>query len=187
MTKRDQEELCLSVGRAYGLPTVALRFFNVYGRRQSLSNPYTGFVAIALSRVLNGEPPLIFEDGCQTRDFVHVDDVVEANLLALTNDEGDYQALNVGTGRPTTILEVAEHVCRVLDSEIAPEVTERYREGDVRHCFADISSISRRLGYQPRVDLADGLTELAQHMADEDAVDLVEHATAQLERRGLLT
>ncbi|GIW10493.1 MAG: hypothetical protein KatS3mg061_1550 [Dehalococcoidia bacterium] len=156
VSKRDQEELFLAVGRAYGIPTVALRFFNVYGPRQALTNPYTGVAAIFSARLLAGRPPVVYEDGEQTRDFVHVSDIVQANLLALTRSEADGQALNVGSGRAVTIRTVAETLARVLGRPIAPVLAGQYRAGDIRHCVADLSRARRLLGYEPRVILRGG-------------------------------
>ena len=181
ITKQDQEQYCLVVGRAYGIPAVALRYFNVYGPRQALSNPYTGVCAIFSSRLLNGQPPFIFEDGEQTRDFVHVSDIVQANLLALESDRADYQAINVGTGSPTSIRRVAELLAAGLGKEIKPEFVAKYREGDIRHCVADISRARTMLGYKPRVALEDGIAELLEWVRVQTAVDQVERATEELE------
>jgi dTDP-L-rhamnose 4-epimerase len=137
VTKRDHEELCHVVGSAYGIPTVALRFFNVYGSGQALSNPYTGVAAIFSSRLLNGNPPLIFEDGLQSRDFVHVSDIVEAILKALESEAAVGASLNVGTGNAVTIEQVARLLESRLGTSIAPERQETYRAGDIRHCVAD--------------------------------------------------
>jgi dTDP-L-rhamnose 4-epimerase len=186
ITKQDQEQLCLVVGRAYDLPTVALRYFNVYGPGQALSNPYTGVCAIFSARLLNGNPPMIFEDGGQTRDFVHVSDIVQANLLALASDGCDYQAVNVGTGKRTSIEEVAHLLANGLGLEIDPEFVNRFREGDIRHCVADISRARERLGYEPSVDLADGIPELLEWVKSETARDEVDTATAELEARRLV-
>ncbi len=160
LTKRDQEELCLIVGRALELPAVALRFFGVYGPRQSLSNPYSGIVAIFIARILNGEPPPIFEDGKETRDFVHVQDVVQAILLAMGSSRADHQVFNVGTGRDTSIFRLGELLCEALGGDVRPDLCGRYRVGDVRHGVADISRIQQVLGYQPQVRIEDGLREL---------------------------
>ena len=134
VNKRDHEELFLSVGAAYGIPAVALRFFNVYGERQALSNPYTGVAAIFSSRLLNDNRPLVFEDGRQTRDFIDVRDLVRGCALALGADEADGTTLNLGTGRATSILEVARTIAAGLGKEIEPEIVEPYRAGDLRHC-----------------------------------------------------
>src|SRR5256885_4435946 len=139
VTKQDQEQFCLAVGRAYKIPTVAFRYFNVYGTRQALSNPYTGVCAIFSSRLMNDQAPMIFEDGEQSRDFVHVSDIVQANLLALETDKGDYQAMNIGTGKPTSVKQIAELLADGLGKKIEPEIVGKYREGDIRHCVADIS------------------------------------------------
>jgi dTDP-L-rhamnose 4-epimerase len=145
VAKKTQEELCLVVGEAYDIPTVALRFFNTYGTRQALSNPYTGVLAIFSSRLLNGQPPVIFEDGLQIRDFVHVSDIVQASVLTMNHDAaaGVY---NVGSGRATTILEVAEQLSRQSGISQPPEIVNLFRAGDIRHCYADIRSIET-LGY----------------------------------------
>jgi dTDP-L-rhamnose 4-epimerase len=185
ITKRDHEELCLTVGGAYGIPTVALRYFNVYGPRQALSNPYTGVLAIFSARLLNGRPPLIFEDGLQSRDFVHVSDVVQANLLALAEPAADGRVYNVGTGRATTILHVAEELARQLGRPIAPELPGRFRAGDVRHCIADVSLARRELGYEPRTSFEAGVKELLEWLVRQRPEDRVEQATRELEERGL--
>ncbi|RMG02409.1 MAG: NAD-dependent epimerase/dehydratase family protein [Acidobacteria bacterium] len=186
VSKQDQEQYCLAVGRAYKIPTVALRYFNVYGTRQALSNPYTGVCAIFSARLLNDQPPVIFEDGNQTRDFVHVSDVVQANLLALESDRGDYQAINVGTGRPTSVKQIAEMLADGLDKRIAPKVVGKYREGDIRHCVADITKARELLGYEPKVKLEDGLLELLNWVREQRAEDLVEKATKELMVRNLV-
>lgn len=185
ISKRDQEEMCLTVGRAYGIPTVALRYFNVYGPRQALSNPYTGVAAIFSSRLLNGNPPLIFEDGLQSRDFVHVSDIVQANLLAMRNGDADYEVFNIGTGRSLTILDVAQALSEALGVDVEPEIAGRFRAGDIRHCFADISKAERVLGYRPRVAFEDGISDLVNWVREQESLDLVESATEELEQRGL--
>jgi dTDP-L-rhamnose 4-epimerase len=186
VTKQDQEQFCLAVGRSYSIPTVALRYFNVYGTRQALSNPYTGVCAIFSARLLNGNRPLIFEDGEQTRDFVHVSDIVQANLLALKTDRGDYQAINVGTGRPTSVRTVCNLLAHGLGLDIQPEIVGKYREGDIRHCVADISKAKSLLGYEPRVSLEQGIPELLSWVRAQAAQDQVDSATAELESRQLV-
>jgi dTDP-L-rhamnose 4-epimerase len=186
LSKFDQERMCLVIGRAYGIPTVALRFFNVYGTRQALSNPYTGVLAIFAARLLNNRPPLVFEDGLQRRDFVSVHDVAQACRLAMEIDEAAGEVFNVGSGRNYTILEIAEKLARVLGKpHIEPEITGKYRAGDIRHCFADISKARGLLGYEPRVTLEDGLAELVAWLEGQEAEDKVEQARQELSARGL--
>ncbi|HIE51651.1 MAG TPA: NAD-dependent epimerase/dehydratase family protein [Armatimonadetes bacterium] len=184
--KRDTEELALSVGRAYQIPTVALRYFNVYGPRQALSNPYTGAAAIFASRLLNGHPPIIYEDGLQTRDFIHVRDVVQANLLALEKDEANYEAFNVGTGRALSILDLARLLCACLNSDLEPQVVYRFRAGDIRHCYADLSKIQERLGFTPQVRFEEGVVDLVEWVRTQTAEDRFEQAVGELEARGLV-
>jgi len=186
ITKQDQEQFALVVGRAYGIPTVALRYFNVYGRRQSLSNPYTGVCAIFSSRLLNDQAPVIFEDGEQTRDFVHVSDIVRANLLAMESDRAAFQAINIGTGTPTSVREIAERLAKGLGKHLSPRIVGRYREGDIRHCVAGISRARDLLDYEPRVALDTGLPDLLEWLQGEGAEDRVAAATTELEQRGLV-
>ena len=186
VSKQDQEQYCLAVGRAYKIPTVAFRYFNVYGTRQALSNPYTGVCAIFSSRLLNDQAPTIFEDGEQSRDFVHVSDIVQANLLALETDRGDYHAMNVGTGRATSVKQIARLLAKGLDKNIDPEIVGKYREGDIRHCIADISKARKLLGYEPKVTLETGLAELLDWLGEQDAEDRVAGATAELAERSLV-
>lgn len=186
VTKRDHEELFLNVGYAYKIPTVALRYFNIYGERQALSNPYTGVAAIFGARVLNGHPPVIFEDGAQSRDFVHVSDVVQANLLALQTDKADYEPLNVGTGRPTTVRQVADAILNTLGrSDLQLSVLGKFREGDIRHCYADISRARDLLGYAPQVTFGQGMRRLVEWVRAQQAVDRFDQAHRQLVERGL--
>ncbi|HYJ90810.1 MAG TPA: SDR family NAD(P)-dependent oxidoreductase [Pyrinomonadaceae bacterium] len=186
VSKQDQEQYCLAVGRAYGIPTVAFRYFNVYGTRQSLSNPYTGVCAIFSSRLLNDQAPLIFEDGEQSRDFVHVSDIVQANLRALETDRGDYQAMNIGTGKPTSVKRIAELLAEGLGKNIEPQTVGKYREGDIRHCVADISRATELIGYDPKVVLKDGLEEVLNWVKDQQPEDKVNAATAELTARSLV-
>lgn len=186
VSKQDQEQYCLSVGRAYNIPTVAFRYFNVYGTRQALSNPYTGVCAIFSSRFLNDLAPLVFEDGEQTRDFVHVSDIVTANLLALETDKGDYEMFNIGTGRPSSVKDIARLIAKGLGKNIEPEIVGKYRAGDIRHCVADISKARRLLGYEPKIVLEDGLEELLAWVQGQEAQDLVSSATAELAAHSLV-
>jgi dTDP-L-rhamnose 4-epimerase len=187
LNKYAQERMALIIGRAYGIPTVALRFFNVYGPRQALSNPYTGVLAIFAARLINNKPPLVFEDGRQRRDFVHVSDVAQACRLALETPTADGGVFNVGSGQSRTILSIAEDLAAIVGkSSIKPHVTGKYRAGDIRHCFADVALSRAQLGYAPKVEFADGLTQLAEWLADQAAEDRVDQATAELETRGLV-
>jgi dTDP-L-rhamnose 4-epimerase len=186
LTKYDQERMCLLFGSSYGVPTTALRFFNVYGPDQALSNPYTGVLAIFGGRLLNDRAPLIFEDGEQRRDFVSVHDVARACVLALERESAAGRAINVGSGESVTVREIAERLAQVTGrEEIEPEVTGRYRVGDIRHCFADISLAREALGYEPRVALEDGMAELAEWLEGQNAEDQVETAHGELAARGL--
>lgn len=185
LTKYDQELLCLMFGAAYSVPTLALRLFNVYGPRQALSNPYTGVMAIFACRLLNGSAPLIYEDGAQLRDFVNVRDVARAFRLALERGDVSGCALNIGSGRAVTIEEVARTLGDVLNRGIDPQLEGKYRFGDVRHCFADISGAEERLGYRPQVRFEAGVEELAAWLARQTATDRAGIAAAELARRGL--
>ncbi len=185
ITKKDQEEMCLSVGNAYGIPTVALRYFNVYGPRQSLNNPYTGVCAIFSSRIKNNNPPVIFEDGLQTRDFVNVKDIVQANILAMEKKEADYNVFNVGSGKPVSILDIANVLAKLYGRTIEPQIINKYRPGDIRHCFADISKI-RKLGFQPSVDFEEGMKELVVWGEQVAAKDMTDKAHEELEEKGLV-
>jgi len=184
--KYHQERLCMTVGRAYGIDTVALRFFNIFGTRQALSNPYTGVLAIFASRFLNNNPPLVNEDGKQRRDFVHVRDVARACRLALQTPEAAGEVFNIGSGRHYSILDIAEQMARVLGKEdIEPEIVGKCRVGDIRNCFADISHAQKILGYQPRITLEEGLAELADWLEGQIAVDRMDDAVHELSLRGL--
>lgn len=190
LTKCDQERLALIMGRAYDIPTVALRLFNVYGPRQALSNPYTGVLAIFASRLLNGRPPMLFEDGKQRRDFVSVHDVVDACLLAMERPDAVGRAFNVASGESRRVIDVASHIGKALGRELPPEITGKYRVGDIRHCFADITLARDQLGYEPRVPFEQGMGELAEFLRAQEsrgsvARDRVQEARRELETRGL--
>jgi len=185
LSKRDQEELCLVFGRAYGVPVTALRFFNIYGTRQALSNPYTGVAAIFASRLINNQRPLIFEDGMQMRDFVSVYDVVRANLLAIDHPQSDGEVINVGCGIPITIMKVAEILTHALGKSVEPVITEKYRVGDIRHCYADLTKARLLLDYEPQVTHAEGFSQLAEWLAEQEAEDRAETMLNELTAYGL--
>jgi len=185
ISKRDQEEMCLAIGKAYQIPTVALRYFNIYGPRQSLSNPYTGVCAIFSSRIKSNQPPLIYEDGLQTRDFINIKDIVQATLLVMEKSEADYQVFNVGTGKPTSVLDIARVLTQLYGKEIKPQIANKYRSGDIRHCYADILKI-RKLGFIPQISLEKGLRELVEwsrHVESKDKFKVVER---ELRKKGLI-
>jgi dTDP-L-rhamnose 4-epimerase len=188
ITKRHQEEMCLLIGKTYGIPTVALRYFNIYGSRQALSNPYTGCAAIFTSRILNNKPPYIFEDGNQTRDFIHVKDVAQANLNALEHNNANYQAINIGTGKPLSIKKLAETLTKLYNKpNLQPYTSNEYRKGDIRHCYADISKAQKLLNFKPAITLENGLTELTRWAKTHgwDVVDLFEKALKELKEKHL--
>ena len=197
INKRDHEEMFMSVGHAYNIPAVALRYFNTYGSRQALSNPYTGVAAIFSNRILNNNPPVIFEDGRQSRDFVHVRDVVQANLLVMDDDCANYEVFNVGTGNPISILEVAEVLnAHITNTSMDPSgnrmekdsyeavITGEFRAGDIRHCYPDIGRL-RKLGYEPSVSFEEGVSELVNFLIEQSPVDSFNQARHELTRRGL--
>src|SRR5438067_8017613 len=183
--KRDHEEMVLAVGAAYGIPSVALRFFNVFGERQALSNPYTGVAAIFASRLLNDRPPLIFEDGEQTRDFIDVRDVARACLAAITSEGADGRTLNIGTGVPTSVRDVARVIADGLGKSIEPEVANQYRAGDIRHCFADTRLAEELLGFRAEIPFEHGMDDLLAWLEGQEASDTVDAAREALVARGL--
>jgi dTDP-L-rhamnose 4-epimerase len=188
MTKYHQEEMVLLIGKTYGIPAVAPRFFNVYGPRQSLSNPYAGVAAIWLSRLLNGKQPVVFEDGGQLRDFVSVHDVVRCLLLMLDTPGADYLPVNVGSGETVTILEIARMLNRILGTSIEPQITQAGRTFDIRHNTADITRARTLLGFEPTVPLEAGFTELVEwaRTTPDVAADFFDKALDELKQKGLL-
>ena len=188
LTKRWQEELAFSVGGVYGFPVVCLRLFNVYGPRQTLGNPYTGVLAIFLTRLLSGERPVVYEDGAQTRDFVSVHDVAALAVAVLDGVAADGHAVNVGSGVPRRIVDIAETLAELADRrDLKPVVTGRFRSGDVRHCTADVARARRMLAFHPRVTWEDGLAELLAWCRSAAASDRFGVAEDELRRHGLLT
>jgi dTDP-L-rhamnose 4-epimerase len=187
ITKRDHEEMFLSTGLAYGIPAVALRLFNTYGPRQALSNPYTGVMAIFSGRLLNQQPPVIYEDGRQSRDFTHVSDIVQGLQLAMDRPEADYQVFNLGTGVPTSIGQVADMLARHLTGgRVEPQVLNQFRAGDIRHCYADLTKARRLLGFEPRVPLEEGLDDLLAWVKGQTAVDRFVQAEKELTSKSLV-
>jgi dTDP-L-rhamnose 4-epimerase len=183
--KRDHEEMFLAVGAAYGIPAVALRFFNVYGERQALSNPYTGVAAIFASRLLNDRAPVVFEDGEQTRDFIDVRDIARCCTLALEGNGADGRTLNVGTGLPTSINEVARVIAQGLGKGLEPEIRNEFRAGDIRHCFAQTEVADELLGFRAEIPFEAGMQELLAWLEGQEAADSVDAAREALVARGL--
>ena len=182
-----QERLTLTLTAQYGMQGTALRLWNVYGPGQALSNPYTGVLAIFASRIANGQRPMIFEDGQQRRDFVHVRDIARAFILALDHPDADAEVFNIASGQDRTIEEVARlQAASMGRADLEPEITGKARAGDIRHCLPDLSKARRVLGYQPREDFSDGLAELAEWVARQEAEDRVVEARRELEMRGLV-
>lgn len=186
VTKRAQEEMFLTVGRTYGIPVTVLRYFNVYGSRQAVSNPYTGVAKIVASQIAQGKLPLIYEDGLQTRDFVHVSDVVQANLLALQREEANGEIFNVGTGRPTTILEMAGAVAKRFGEDLSFQPSNQCRSGDVRHCWADTTKIRTLLGFEPRTAFPAGLDDVSASVGSLPDSGQTVVAHSELAQRGLI-
>ncbi|MGG5809374.1 NAD-dependent epimerase/dehydratase family protein [Falsiroseomonas sp. CW058] len=187
ITKYVQERLTLTLAPAYGMEGVALRLWNAYGPGQALSNPYTGVLAIFAARLHNGQPPMIFEDGEQMRDFVHVDDVARAFLLALDHPQAAGGVFNIGSGEFRNVRQVATLLAEAMGRPgIAPEITDKARAGDIRHCIPDLSLARSRLGYAAARDFRDGLAELAEWVARQQAEDRVQQARRELEARGLV-
>ncbi|MEM3370392.1 MAG: GDP-mannose 4,6-dehydratase [Candidatus Woesearchaeota archaeon] len=186
INKRTQEDMVMTVGSTYGIKSVSLRFFNVYGPRQSLNNPYTGVTAIFMSRIKSGNPPVINEDGLQTRDFISVYDVAEVCVRSLESKNADYQIFNVGSGTPTPIKEVAERLISIYGANLKPDIRETFRPGDVRHCFADISKLKSRLDFMPRVTLEEGLKDLVRWSNSVNSRDEFDKAYAEAKAKGLI-
>jgi dTDP-L-rhamnose 4-epimerase len=187
ITKYVQERLTLTLAPAYGMQSVALRLWNAYGPGQALSNPYTGVLAIFAARLHNGEKPLIFEDGEQRRDFVHVEDVARAFLLALERPDAAGGVFNIGSGEARSVSDVARLLAQAMGRpHIGPDITQKARAGDIRHCIPDLSLAQSRLGYRATRDFRDGLAELAEWVARQDAEDRTAQARRELEARGLV-
>ena len=188
VAKLASESYCQVFHQVYGLETVALRYFNVFGPRQSLSNPYTGVIAIFLSRLLAGQRPLVYEDGAQTRDFVSVHDVVSAILTAIDSPAANGQVVNIGSGIGRGIASVAATLARVIGrDDLLPEITCRFRSGDIRHCTADIARARDLLGFEPTTSWEAGLKEVADWARTAPSADRVWHADRELQTRGLVS
>lgn len=186
LTKNVQEELLIFLGNLYKIPVVSLRCFNVYGPRQSLSNPYTGVTAIFIARLKNNKPPVIYEDGMQTRDFISVHDVVDGLIKAMEERKADYQIMNMGSGTPTSITDIAKTLALLLKKNIKPVLTYQFRKNDIRNCFADISKAEKILDWKPKINLKDGMKELIVWSEHVESNDLFEKAEKELRAKKLL-
>jgi dTDP-L-rhamnose 4-epimerase len=188
MSKKNQEDMVLMIGKTYGLDTTAFRFFLVYGSRQALTNPYTGVCAIFSTNLLNGNPPLIYEDGNQSRDFVHVKDICQGLYLGMIRPEAKHEVFNIGSGEQITITDVARSVAKHINPEIKPQITQKFRPGDIRHCYADISKISQKLGYTPKYSFQDGIKEVISWVKSigTPIKDRTAEANKELQEKGLL-
>src|SRR3989339_2166871 len=186
LSKKFQEELTLVMGKTYNIPVVIFRYFNVYGPRQSLSNPYTGVTAIFLSRIKNNNNPIVYEDGLQTRDFISVHDVVDLNIKAMDDNRMSSCVQNVGSGIPMPIKEVGERLIRLLNADVKVDVTRNFRKGDIRHCYVDINELKTNLSFTPQVDFDNGIMELASWSEKENAVDQFDKATRELSDKRVL-
>jgi dTDP-L-rhamnose 4-epimerase len=186
ITKVDQEKLTLAWGRQTGIPTVALRYSCTYGPRQSIFNPYTGVIAIFCTRILNNLAPVLYEDGLQTRDFSFVEDIARANLLAAMSDKLDGWAVNVGSGRAVTILEIARIVSNALGKPIEPEIRGEFRPGEMRHLTSDTTLI-REAGYSPQVDIEGGIDHYLDWIREQaDIKDYFSEAEQLLKSKGIV-
>lgn len=186
LSKKAQEDMLMLVGKMYQIPTVSLRCFNVYGPRQSIANPYTGVTAIFIARLKNNQPPIIYEDGLQSRDFVSVPDVIDALILAMENPQADYQSINIGFGQPTTIKDVAQKLARLMAKQIQPRINGEFRKNDIRHCYADIAKAKKILHWQPKISFEQGMAELIAWSQTAAAKDDFTKAEAELRQKGLL-
>jgi dTDP-L-rhamnose 4-epimerase len=191
LTKKDQELETMLVGQFYKIPVAAFRYFSVYGPRQSLTNPYTGVIARFGTRLIMGKAPLIYEDGEQLKDVIHVRDVVRANLRAMECEAADYQVFNLGNGVGLSVYRIAELISQKLGSPIPPVLTGQYRGGDARHGWADISKARRVLGWEPSLSAEDGFADLCTWLRTlpsdqlEEAIHAYESAESESEMRAV--
>lgn len=186
MTKQYQEEMFMKIAPTIGVIPVALRYQNVYGPGQSLSNPYTGILAVFSTRILNGNAIEIFEDGLESRDFIYIDDVVDASILAMFNENANNQVFNLGTGVATPVKNIAEQLLKLYGKTVEIKITGRYRVGDIRHNYADMTKIKQLLGYEPNVDFSTGLGNFAKWVKTQQIQsDNFEQSIAELKAKGL--
>lgn len=186
ITKQNQEQMVMTVCGSIGIGATALRYQNVYGPGQSLSNPYTGILSIFSTRIKNGNGLSIFEDGKESRDFVYVDDVVEATTLALLSGAANGEVFGIGSGIPTDVLTVASMLVKHYGIEVPVQVTGSYRLGDIRHNYADLSKAHRLLGFEPKVDFNEGIRRFTAWVNSQEVqADGYDVSIAEMKRRGL--
>ncbi len=187
ITKQQQEQMILLMGKSLGIPAVALRYQNVYGPGQSLSNPYTGILSIFSTRMLNGNDIDIYEDGEESRDFVFIDDVVEATILALEKEEANHQIFNVGSGETTSVSQVANSLKKLYDSNVNISIGGSFRLGDIRHNYADLNKIKNLLGFTAKFDFQTGISRFADWVKTQEVKeDKYEQSLNELKNKGLI-
>ncbi|MGY8932503.1 MAG: NAD-dependent epimerase/dehydratase family protein, partial [Flavobacteriales bacterium] len=187
ITKQQQEQMILLMGKMLNIPAVALRYQNVYGPGQSLSNPYTGILSIFSTRLLNGNDIDIYEDGQESRDFVFIDDVISATILALEKKEANHQIFNVGSGVATSVNEVANLLKSLYNSDVKISVSGKYRLGDIRHNYADFSKIKNALGFSPKYDFQKGISEFVEWVKTQEIKeDKYDKSVKELKLKGLI-
>lgn len=185
ISKETGEKMFLSIGKAYGIPCTILRYFNVFGPRQSLINPHTAVFAVFTARIKEGNLPIIVEDGLQTRDFVYIDDVIRANVLAMNKKAANFEIINIGSGKPITIKTVADELIKLNGKKLIPKISNIFRKGDVRHCFADITKARLRLDWQPKISFQEGVKKMYEWTINEDSEDHFERAFQKMIKKGL--
>lgn len=186
ITKQMQEDMCMVVGKSLGIPVVAYRYQNVYGPGQSLKNPYTGILSIFSTIIKNNNSINIFEDGKESRDFVYIDDIVEATVLGIEKDEANFESFNVGTGVCTNVIEVANTLKSKYESNTEISISGNYRLGDIRHNYADLTKINDKLGFVPSIDFETGIGRFVDWVNQQEVVeDNYEKSIAEMKEKGL--
>jgi|TARA_B110000914_G_scaffold154049_1_gene135196 dTDP-L-rhamnose 4-epimerase len=187
INKQQQEQMVMLMGESVGIPSVAFRYQNVYGPGQSLSNPYTGILSIFSTRILNGNNLDIYEDGLESRDFVFIDDVVDATILGIEKEQANGEVFNVGSGVATTVIEVAESLKKFFDSNISISISGKYRLGDIRHNYADLKKAKNLLGFTPKYNFQKGISEFVNWVKTQEVMeDKYEKSVQELKDKGLM-
>lgn len=187
ITKQSQEQMVMTACSSIGIAAVSLRFQNVYGEGQSLLNPYTGILSIFSSQILNDNDINVFEDGKESRDFIHVDDAVDAIIKSIENEAANDEVFNVGTGVQTTVIEIAEYLRKLYKKNVGITISGQFRIGDIRHNFADISKIQSKLNFEPKISLEEGLSRFTNWVLQQDIQDVkLQESLEEMKRKGLL-